>query len=160
MSKHRAKEGVFTVESLVSELQSLGTWATSAKKISDCYWRVPCFGTISLGMASGRAPEPPGHIELSCQGQDIILNKYSPCSKHDWGISGHAVVVEILKLRRWALGNQLASFNYLTIFITLQLARQLLIVNQMPDDCKSACAEERNRCSRNAFLVLHASAQM
>lgn len=35
------------------------------------------------------------------------------------------MVVEILILRRWALGNQLASFNYLTIFIALQLTRLL-----------------------------------
>lgn len=57
------------------------------------------------------------------------------------------MVVKILILRRWALGNQLESFDYLTTFITLQLARELLTLNQMPGDCESTCAEEKGKKS-------------
>lgn len=88
-------------------------------------------------MASGHGPQPPGHVKVP-RDRIIILNKYSPCNKQDSGVGSQAADVNILILRKWALGNQLATFNYLTIFITLQLARQLLTVNQMPDDCRSA----------------------
>lgn len=91
------------------------------------------------------------------KGQDIMLNKYSSCYRQDSGIGGQAADVDILILRRWALGNQLATFNYLTIFITLQLARQLLTVNEMPDDCKSAEGKKQS-CSRNIVPALHTSA--
>lgn len=71
----------------------------------------------------------------------------------------HPVVVEIWILRRWALDNQLSSLNYLTVLITSQLARLLLIANQMPEDSESMFSEEEEY-SINTFPALHTSALM
>lgn len=62
---------------------------------------------------------------------------------------------EYINSQEKTLGNQLATFNNLTIFITLQLAGQLLTVNQMPDDCRSAEGKKKNNHAVEIYSLLY-----